>query len=88
MKAGINVRDIRKTPKVYVEWIDSYAQHGWRHEDDLGNSQTFDSRIVSIGFLIKDTAEFITISNSVGTGGSINDPLTIPKVAIKKLKKI
>lgn len=88
MKSGINKTDIRKTPKVYVEWIDSYATRGWTHESDLRSDDSFASCIVSIGFLVKNTKEFVTISTSVSTNGNLMDPLTIPKVAIKTLKKL
>lgn len=88
MKSGIDNSDIRKTQKVYIEWVDSYAVNGWQHENSLETDEKFMSRIVSIGFLLKNTKEFVTISSSVSTAGSLMDPLTIPKVAIKKFKKL
>lgn len=84
----INEKDIRTTPKIYVEWIDSAALRGWQHGSTLTESETDLCKIVSIGFLIRESKDYITISTSVSSGGSTMDPLTIPKVAIKKLRRI
>ena len=75
------MNDIRKTKKVYVEWTDSFAQKGWQHRNFLDNRET---KICSIGFLIEERSESITISTSLSTNNSVMDALTIPKRAIFK----
>jgi len=84
----INDKDIRETPKLYVEWIDSTAIRGWQHGSSMTDKYAEPSKICSIGYLIKETKDFITISTSVSNNGNMMDPLTIPKCAITKKKKI
>lgn len=68
---------------VYIEWIDSISQSGWRHDTAPG-----DMMIKSAGILIKETKEFITISTSSAGAGSFESPLSIPKCAISERKTI
>lgn len=88
MATLVNNEDIRKTRKVYVEWTDSSAIRGWQYGRDLTDEYTEPSKICSVGFLIKNTKDFITLSTSVSCNGNVMDPLTIPKVAIIKMKGI
>lgn len=70
---------------VWVEWVDSYGSGGWRQIED---ARVDDLRIASIGFLIHEDDQAITISTSLTPKGSTNDPLTIPRCAITKLQKV
>lgn len=72
------------TPKiVWVEWVDSVSRDGWLiPEEDTGPKP-----IRTIGFLVKETEEALTVSGTFAT-----DPtcvpfcglLTIPLVAVTK----
>jgi len=82
----INKKDIRKTKKLYLEWTDSSTIRGWRDMDipqDLAPS-----RIVSTGYLIRETDAYLTISNSVSINGNALDPLSIPKSVITKRRTL
>lgn len=84
----VNDEDVRKTKRVYVEWIDSVCIRGWNHESLLTDEYAEPSKICSVGFLIKDTKNYVTISTSVSVNGSVTDPLTIPKCAITKIQRL
>jgi hypothetical protein len=86
VKFLVNDKDIRKTKKVLVEWVDSYATRGWTHKSAFTDVET--GNIVSIGFLVRESASEITITSSVSTNGNVMDPLTIPKCAITKRRTL
>lgn len=72
--------------KVLIEWVDSSSIRGWRHDSEMTDSFAEPAKIQSIGYLLKDTKDFVTITTSVSENGGIMDPLSIPKVAITKRK--
>lgn len=80
----INAKDIRKTKKVYVEWLDSGAYRGWVHDKNFTKQDSEPSKICSIGYLIRDEKDYISITTSLSTGGSFMDVLSIPKCSITK----
>ena len=84
----INKQDIRKTKKVYVEWIDSCALGGWRYADALEGDKSTPSKIVSIGFLVDESKTHVLITTSISESGSVMDALSIPKCAILKKKEL
>jgi hypothetical protein len=86
--ALIHPKDIRLTKKIYVEWIDSNTIIGWTFGKNLTDEFAEAGKICSIGYLVKDTKEFITITTSISINGSVMDPLTIPKCAILKRKTL
>lgn len=64
---------------VYIEWIDSSGVDGWINEDDYTPElQTIDS----IGYLVDETDEHITICAHKTSTGIIGSPITIPKRCI------
>ncbi len=68
---------------VYVEWLDSSTSTGWRDPDsdhDLG--------CISLGFLVKECDESVTIAHSVAAIGHVCDQITIPKAAITLIREI
>lgn len=84
MNVLINNKDIRKTKKVYIEWIDSTAIRGWNHKSALNDDLAEPSKICSVGYLVLDQPNYVLISTSLSANGSIMDPLSIPKCAIIK----
>lgn len=70
---------------VIVEWMDSCEKHGWTDVNDAASR----TRIVSVGLLVKKTKKEITISTSYCPQfKNVCSPLTIPRSAIKKMKKV
>lgn len=80
----INNEDVRKTKKIYVEWIDSSATRGWTHKTDIEQENVGNLKICSIGYLLRDEKDFITITTSISVNSSAMDPLSIPTCAITK----
>lgn len=78
------MKDIRKHPKVYVEWFDAFSDMGWKSPSEI------DSHLVciTIGFLVKEDKDGITISCTINNNGEFTDPLTIPRGMIRRRKSI
>ena len=71
-------------PIAYIEWEDSSANSGWRKPDE-----TYDTpeMIRSIGILVHNTKDFVSISTSQGTT-TFMDTLTIPRSAIRVMRRL
>lgn len=65
-----------------ITWVDSCGAHGWSDKARAANESM---TIRSIGFVVHDDKESITISTSTNPS-SCHSPVTIPRIAIKKLK--
>lgn len=68
-----------------IKWIDSASCHGWHSDDSLDNEALI---ISSIGWVVKEDKNAVTITTSVAPAGSVSNPLTIPKCAIKSMKRL
>lgn len=66
---------------VMLTWLDSEAIPGWQYAINIKPQE---SKIHSIGWLIKETETAVMISTSVSENGGVMDALTIPKCAIVK----
>lgn len=64
---------------MYLEWLDSAATRGWQPRDSSGLLP-----IRSLGWLVEDTKEYVTITTSVSQERYM-DQLTIPRRAVLKL---
>lgn len=72
-------------PLVYVEWVDSSGCSGWRF---MSESRGIDP-VLSIGWLIDDNDEYLTITAHVTTDrNQSHGALSIPKCAIRKRKTV
>lgn len=69
---------------VRIEWVDSCSDFGWKTPD----ANTHESHIVSVGILVGQDKDKITISNSRSEFGRHLDMLTIPKCAITSMRKV
>ncbi len=69
---------------VSIEWDDSQSTYGWR----IAEKDDIPSKIKSIGILVSDTKTGITISTSISEGLRFVDKLTIPKVSIRKMRRL
>jgi hypothetical protein len=67
-----------------VEWEDAFSDGGWRSfEDDLPAAQC-----VTVGFLLFDTPDKVIIVQSKSSSGNYADRIAIPKVCIKRIRKL
>lgn len=72
---------------VYVEWIDSCsaAASVW---NDRKHAKNLNADLCqSIGFLLADRKDEISIASHLGSD-QVSGHMTIPRVAIKKLKRL
>ena len=68
---------------IEVDWLDSSGMNGWTHDKSEQNL-----RCKSIGYVLGETKQGITIASHFSFNGSVNSPMTIPKVAITKIRVI
>lgn len=72
-----------KVQAVQVKWVDSSSIYGWRQP-----SEDTASEIKSVGIIVGQDKHNLTISTSKSESGNFMDQLTIPKQAIRSVKKI
>lgn len=72
-----------KPKLISINWVDSAVTMGWFYEDYSDLNPSF---ITTIGFLVKETDDSISVSTSLSEHGRFVDILTIPKAVIKKRK--
>lgn len=72
---------------IYVEWKDACASSGWK---EINTADVDPILIKSIGWLVKETKEYLTITHGHDTEPPhlINGFMTIPKAWIQKRKYI
>lgn len=77
-----------KLPPVYwIEWVDSNMNHGWRTKGEIARKKEHLS-CYSIGFLIEETDDTVSFSASWDLTDGFADAMTIPKVAITKMREV
>lgn len=77
-----------KLNKVEVEWIDSCKSNGWGSLKYHVGELTF-SRCWSVGYVIQEDKKSISLAQSLSEDTkNIADVISIPKVAIKTIKKL
>ncbi len=72
---------MKKNKNVEVEWIDSITTHGWRDYEPV------DMNCRIVGILIDNNKENIVIAQNESVLG-YGDYMTIPKVAVKRVRKL
>lgn len=70
---------------VRLEWDDAQTDTGWL---DHGEIETGTALAITIGFLVKETAEHVVVASTVGEDGSTNGRIQIPKKMILKRRVI
>lgn len=68
---------------VNINWIDSQISQGWRPKDSSGPCH-----INTVGILVYEDKKDIVVSTSVSENDNFIDQLTIPKIAITKIKRL
>ncbi len=71
--------------KVLVEWVDTGVIHGWLPQESNGNCI---AHCESVGFLVKENDEGITICFGRSDQGLVMEKKTIPKGCIKSIKEL
>lgn len=74
-------------PVAYVEWVDSQTSYGWR-KFDLRQGDDEPCVIRSVGIVAHQNRVSVSLSTSQSKNGNVVDFITIPRSAIKKLKKL
>ena len=69
----------------YVEWLDSKGRGGWC---SVESAPCDDLRCKSVGWLVEDTEDSVTIAPSLASTGSVFAPITIPRCAITRLREV
>lgn len=72
-----------KVNAVQIKWVDSSSIYGWRPP-----SSDSACEIRSIGIVVSQDKHNMTISTSKSESGNFMDQLTIPKQAIRSVRKI
>jgi hypothetical protein len=75
-----------KLKAISIDWIDSQTSYGWRQFDAREDGPP--CKIKSIGWLVGETKDTVSISHACSQNGNFADFMTIPRVAIKKIKKV
>ena len=71
---------------VIVEWVDSVRASDWTYAEDVDEKPM---NCISIGFLMKETDDSITIAQNYGLKPEqVCNIMTIPKCSIKGIRKI
>ena len=67
---------------VFIEWVDSKALSGWIRDGnyDVGYIRT-------IGWVVKDERDNITVSASRSSDGFCYDPFTVPRGCITEIEE-
>ncbi len=72
--------------KVHVWWVDSAVSHpGWVHLEDIKNRAC---KCESSGWLVKKSKKRITVAGHKCNTGQYDGIITIPRVAIKRIKRV
>ena len=69
---------------LHLEWIDSSAMAGRVWQDRESVSEQVVCRCTTIGFVIKETRDSITIAGSMEGKNYVSGDMTIPKSSIRK----
>lgn len=75
---------MKKGDIVVVDWFDICSRTGWH---DLQDARS-DYNVTSVGYLLESDKEAVVIAQSVAEQVRCAESLTIPRVNIKKVKKI
>jgi hypothetical protein len=72
-----------KVNVVKVDWVDSDGFDGWHHPEEEFEV----SKCVTVGILAKESKDAIRIDQSQSKS-KVDNTITIPRCAIKKIKRI
>lgn len=82
-----NCKDIRKLPLVEIVWHDSAAGGGWNSLSSYRNEKKT-LQIRTVGWLTKNTNSEVQVVQSISQDGKVADSMTIPRVCIRKTRRL
>ena len=71
---------------ILIEWVDSAFMQGWMSREAAMMHTV--SRITSVGILVCEDKDKITIVQGVSDKEDVGDGITIPRVSIKKMRTL
>ena len=71
-------------PLTWIEWVDSSIGSGWRASHHDANI----ALIHTSGYLVYEDEEQVKLAQSIALNGNISDILCIPRVTIRRRKKL
>jgi hypothetical protein len=77
---------IAKRKVARVTWIDSFRTYGWCPEGEVKDGE--EDLIESIGIVVNDYKKSIVLSTSISRHTNFIDMITIPKIAVRKIRYI
>ncbi len=69
-----------------IEWVDSAFCQGWMNRDNAKSHK--ESRIVTVGILLFEDDERVTVMQSLSDKNDAGDGITIPKCSIKRMRQL
>ena len=80
---------MKKIRATYIEWDDSVSTTGNVWVDRRQVEEMKIDRCTTIGFIIKETKELVTVVSSLDIqGDNVSGDMTIPKSAIRKRRVV
>lgn len=80
-------RPTQKYPLVEVIWDDATSiSQGWKNKEEFDKELIRPEIVMSVGFLVKDSAEHIILAMDTDSDGDHASRSQIPKGMIKKIK--
>lgn len=73
---------------IYFEWADATGQAGWMDRETQRSFDWNPMLIKSIGILVREDKDSVTICHSLSEHDHINGYITVPKGWIKKRKTV
>ena len=79
--------DFKVGDLIEIDWVDSYSLEGWMSRDsDIGVNDKSPHLCKTVGYVFVERKDWITTTASTSNGGNIHGCLSIPKVAVTKVK--
>lgn len=75
--------DPQKLKAYAITWIDAATKSGWHDISELGIAECY-----AIGYLVKDTKEYLSLAVTISDDGGVLGTISIPKAWIKKRKRV
>lgn len=70
---------------IYLEWVDAVGADGWTELSAIEKEGL--ATVTTVGFLLKETKEFVTVLHSIDTGNKNTGAwMVIPTAQIKRRK--
>jgi hypothetical protein len=75
--------------RVEVRWLDAYSYSGWTdREEAIARASKESFEVVSLGFLLEETDDWVLVAMGDMGGNLVHDPLQIPRSIVLSLKAV